>query len=106
MKYLIILFPIMLLASGCAYPTSGVRVLDKRPSIVIQNAPKDAILIVDGLNMGLANNYDGQDSALLIESGTHKIEVMNHGMPILSEQVFLGSGELKTFRVHTSGEIR
>ena len=106
MKYSLILFSIILLVSGCAYPTSGVRVLDKRPSIAIQNAPKDAILMVDGVNMGLANNYDGQDRALLVESGTHKIEVMNHGMPILSEQVFLGSGELKTFRVHTSGKVR
>ncbi|MGR3310444.1 MAG: hypothetical protein ACUZ77_06670 [Candidatus Brocadiales bacterium] len=106
MKYLIILFFTMLLVYGCAYPTSGVRVLDKRPSIVVQNAPRNATLIVDGLNMGLANDYNVRHRALLVESGTHKIEVMYNGLPLLSEQVFLGSGEMKTFRVHTPGEVK
>jgi hypothetical protein len=52
---IIIIFSMMILVHGCTYPTSSVRVPDERPSIVIQNAPKSAILFVDGLNMGLAN---------------------------------------------------
>lgn len=106
MKYLIILFSLMVLAFGCASPSGGVRVPDKRPSIVVQNAPMDAIVMVDGLDMGLANDYDGKEKALLIESGTHKIEVISRGISIISEQIFLGSGELKTFKVGPSGAIK
>ena len=106
MKYLICFFPLIVLAFGCSNPSGGVRVLDKRPSIVFQNAPTDAIVKVDGLDMGLANNYDGKDKALLVESGTHKIEVVNHSTSVLSEQIFLGSGEMKTFKVRSSGETK
>lgn len=106
MKYLIIIFSLMVLAFGCANPSGGVRVPDKRPSIAIQNAPADAIVTVDGLNMGLASDYDGKEKALLIESGVHKLEVISHGTPLISEQIFLGSGEMKTFKVHSSGEVK
>lgn len=106
MKSLLIIFPIMILALGCAYPTSGVKVSDNRPTIAIQNAPEGAILIIDGLNMGLANQYDGQNKALLVEPGTHKIEVVNQGKIFLSEKVFLGVGEFKAFQIHTSGKTK
>lgn len=100
MRSLIYIFIIIIMVQGCAYPTSQSRVLDKRPSIAVQDAPDEAILIVDGLNMGLANQYNGHDKALLIEPGTHKIEVVNHGLTILTEQIFLGGSELKIFKVN------
>lgn len=102
MKSLLVVLSMIVLVHGCAYPTSGVRVSDNRPSIAVENAPDEAVLIVDGLNMGLANQYNGRDKALLMEPGTHKIEVVNQGKPILSEQIFLGGGELKIFKVHSS----
>jgi len=104
--FIIIIFSMMILVYGCAYPTSSVRVPDERPSIVIQNAPKSAILFVDGLNMGLANRYNGRPGALLLEPGTHMLEVKNEGKVLLSEKVFLGGGEMKELKVHISGEAR
>jgi hypothetical protein len=100
MKRMLIFFSITLLMFGCSYPTSGVRVLDDRPSVVIQGAPLGSYLLVDGLNMGKTELYDGRERALLIEPGPHQIEVMNQGNVIHSEQVFLGDGELKTIKVH------
>jgi hypothetical protein len=55
---------------------------------------------VDGLNMGKAGLYNGRERALLLEPGTHQIEVMSQGNVIHSERVFLGEGELKTLKVH------
>jgi hypothetical protein len=97
---MLVFFSIMLLVFGCSYPTSGVRVIDDRPCVVIQGAPIGSFLLVDGLNMGKAELYNGRERALLIEPGTHQIEVMNQGNVIHSEQVFLGDGELKTIKVH------
>ena len=100
MKRMLVFFSITLLVVGCSYPTSGVRVLDDRPSIVIQDAPIGSFLLVDGLNMGKARLYNGRERALLLEPGTHQIEVMSQGNLIHSERVFLGDGELKTIKVH------
>lgn len=104
MKSLLIVFIMLIMIHGCTYPTSGVRVLDNRPSIAIQNAPNNAILVVDGIDMGLANNYDGRERTLIIEPGTHKIEVLNYGKTLLSEKVFLGQGEMKLFKVFFEAE--
>lgn len=89
--------------SGCAYPHIGVNTTDDRASVGFNNAPEGAILMIDGLNMGLANSYDGKNRVLLIEPGTHKIEIIYKGKHILSEQVFLGDGELKVLSVNSGG---
>jgi len=100
MKRLLVSSLIMLLVCSCSYPTSEVRVLDDRPTIVVENAPKGALLFVDGLDMGQAGLYDGRKNALILEPGTHEIEVMNQGNVIHSERIFLGDGESKTLKVH------
>ena len=106
MKLLVAGFLLLTLAVGC-YPASEVRVVDSRPKLAIKNAPDNAILYVDGLNMGLANRYGGESSSdesakariLLLEPGRHKIIVKLNGKILLSEDVFLGEGILKTLKV-------
>jgi len=94
------------LVTGCVYPTTGVRVTDDRPTLAIKGAPRDALLYVDGLSMGLARNFEGGSRVLLLEPGTHKIEVRSGGTILLSETVFLGSGAAKTLSVTRSGETQ
>jgi len=103
MRRLFLFVSVMLLIYGCAYPTTSVKVLDERPSLVIQNAPRDSVLIVDGLDMGKASFYDGQKKVLLLEPGTHKVEVRSNNKRIHSEKIFLGGGETKTINVLSEG---
>ena len=103
MKRLLLFFSVLLLLAGCAYPTSSVKVLDDRPSILVQNAPQDAVLLVDGLEMGQARLYDGSNKVLLLEPGTHRVEVKSQGTLIHSEKIFLGDGETKTLSVSSGG---
>ncbi len=106
MKLFVAGFLLMLLTVGC-YPSSEVRVTDSRPRLAIKNAPKNAIIYVDGLNLGFANQYSGDQSSdesgevrvLLLEPGRHLIEVKSDGETFLSEDVFLGEGTLKTLTV-------
>ena len=103
MRLLVFLLAI-LLGPGCAYPTNQVRTIDERPSIVVKNAPKGSILFVDGLNMGEAEYYNGKKRALALETGTHKVEVINAGTVIFAERVYLGGGGVKTLTLQRAVE--
>lgn len=98
MKYALVSIVMMSLVIGCSYPTTQVRVTDERPTIAIQGAPANAVLYVDGLNMGLANTFNGSQ-LLILEPGTHKIEIKSQEKTLLSEKVFLGEGTAKIFSV-------
>jgi len=94
---------IALIAGGCAYPSTSVDVSDNRPTIAVKGASANSVLHVDGLSMGLANKYNGSPNVLLVEPGTHKIEIIDNGKTALSQKVFLGEGENRTFSVGTVG---
>jgi hypothetical protein len=85
---------ILTLIVGCSMPATTVKSLDSRPSISITGAPQGAVLFVDGVSMGIANQYDGQPKILTIEPGTHKIEVRNNSDVIYQQTIFVES-ELK-----------
>lgn len=106
MRHLLIIFIMITMIAGCAYPGTTAQVVDDRPSIAVQGAPKDAVLYVDDLNMGLADTYDGRPKVLLLEPGKHKIEIKSEGHILLSEKVFLGSGSMKTFSVVSPGSVQ
>ncbi len=90
---------LMVVFIGCAMPKSQVISTDERPKISIQGAPQGTILYVDDLSMGDANQYNGVDQVLSLESGTHIVEIRSiDGSIIYQEKVFLGS-ELKKIRV-------
>ena len=99
MRLLLVSLAVVITLVNCAYPTTGLRVPDERPSIAIKGAPDDAILHVDGLNMGAASSFVGVSQVLLLEPGTHKIEVKSQGKTVLSENIFLGGGEVRTLVV-------
>jgi hypothetical protein len=94
---------VLTLMSACSGPISAVRVPDTRPAIAIQGAAADAILYVDGLSMGAAQQFDGRTQVLLLEPGPHKVEVISRGKRVLSEQIFLGGQETKTLTISEGG---
>ena len=100
MKTILTSLLIMTVVTSCVYPTSTVRVTDDRPTITIQGAPEDAVLYVDGLSMGSVGRFDGDPEVLLLEPGTHKIEITSSGKVLLSEKMFFGSGAMKTISVN------
>ena len=103
MKYLcaglIILSAILL--QGCSYPDAAkIEQKDSRPAIGVSGAPEGAALYVDGLEMGLARQFDGTKNVLLVESGKHLIEVKAaDGKVLLSETLFLSSSTTKVLTV-------
>lgn len=98
MKILIIVFLLAFSFAGCA-TTSMVKTVDDRPRISIDGAPATAQLYVDGVLMGDANTYAGRSGALVLEGGTHLIEVIDGQQTVHSQRVYLGDGSFKTISV-------
>lgn len=84
---------------GCALPSSVVKTTDTRPRISISGAPEKALLYVDGINMGNTSQYDGHPDVLILQPGTHRIQVYSNNEAIYDKKVFIES-ELKNIVIN------
>jgi hypothetical protein len=96
-RNLLIIVAATLLLAGCKYPEPAkVEQLDARPAIGIAGAPEGTLLYVDGLQMGFVSQYDGKAGVLLVESGSHIVEVRNQsGETLFKTEVFLSGSATK-----------
>jgi hypothetical protein len=97
MKNALVVLMVTLLC-GCAMPVTSVKSIDDRPALAFKGAPEGAILFVDGLNMGPANEYNGEPKILTVEPGTHTLRITANGSVIYEQRVFVESA-LKTITV-------
>lgn len=88
-----------LVACDIRYPNTGAEISDQRPTISFRGAPEGSLVFVDGIAMGRADEFDGR-KVLLVEAGSHVVEVRHNGGVLLSESVFLGEGTNRIFVVH------
>lgn len=79
-------------------PTTTVRTVDDRPTLAFKGAPGDALLYIDGLNMGNAGQYNGEPNVLTIEPGTHTVRVTVNNEVIYEQRIFVESS-LKTITI-------
>lgn len=87
------------IAWGCATPTSMVHTVDDRPGLGIVGASPTSRLLINGLDMGLASDYDGEKAVLRLESGTHQIVVLDENRVYYDEKVYLGRGIIKKISI-------
>jgi len=83
---------------GCSMPATSVRTVDDRPTLIFKGAPDGAVLFVDGLNLGPANQYNGAPKALIVEPGTHNVRITVNDVVVYEQRVFVESS-LKTITV-------
>lgn len=96
MKTLMTVLLTSLFIAGCAVPTTGVRAGSVRPTLAVSGAPEGALLYLDGLAVGAANQFDGRVKVLNIEEGVHRVEIRLNGAAIHSERFVTSSGETRT----------
>ncbi len=89
--------------AACGQPADQTRILDERPSILVQGAPGGSLLLVDGLVAGPVQTPGGTPQAIRIEPGTHLLKVMVNGRLILSDRVFVSGAAVKTIVVPPEG---
>jgi hypothetical protein len=92
MKKNISLFFILIAMIGCVYPNRQVQTVDDRPGLVIVGAPPNAVLYIDGLEIGPAQKYNGKPEVLLVNPGTHSVQIRQGSNILRSLDVFLGEG--------------
>ena len=91
---------LMILLAACSMPSTVVKTPDTRPSLAFEGAPEGAVLFLDGVRTGPANQYDGQPSVLRVEPGTHLVTIRGADGAVLLEQKVFVESELKTLKVH------
>lgn len=85
---------------GCSMPSTVVKTTDTRPGIAIEGAPKGSLLLIDGMQAGEAEKFDGAPNVLRVEPGTHRIVIKGTGGETLFDQKVFVESELKTIKVH------
>jgi hypothetical protein len=90
------LLPVAFVVAACSYPTTRVDTVDDRAQLQFANAPKEAIVIVDGNAVGPAARFDGSEATLAVARGTHHVEVRDGGRTLYSQDLYLGGDMTKT----------
>ncbi len=85
--------------AACVYPTQRLVVPDDRPSLSVKNAPADAVLFVDNMDMGSAAQYDGKKKVLPVERGKHRVVVKCGNTTVYSQEMYAGGGETRTIQL-------
>lgn len=100
---LITLVSTTLTLQGCtSKPTAGNSVVDNRPYITLEATTPNDIIILDGIDIGHANDLFPDKSALKIESGIHLLEVQRNGFTVLKTKFYISSGTSKSFSIPVS----
>jgi hypothetical protein len=103
MKPMLILVLTFLLGA-CALPQTNVQTGSPRPQLAIRGAPVDAVLVVDGISMGPASQFNGNPKVLIVEEGAHRVEIQRAGHVIHVERTFVGNGETRVVTVNAGGQ--
>jgi uncharacterized lipoprotein YajG len=96
----VVILQALLTLAACAMPQTVVRTPDGRPSLAVEGAPEGAVLFVDGESVGAASAYNGRPNVLLVEPGSHEIDVRDGVGNVLHRQKVFVESELKTIQVH------
>jgi hypothetical protein len=84
--------------TGCM-PQTTVRTGMSPPTLMVSGAPSGSVLVVDGLDMGSAAQYDGNPKVLAVLEGTHQVEVRLGSNVVYREKAFVSSGQSHTVAV-------
>ncbi|NVK17146.1 MAG: hypothetical protein HWE30_00470 [Methylocystaceae bacterium] len=86
----------VIILSACSYPHTNTTTVNDEPTLVFEGTSSTAEVYLNGLNVGLAANYNGEPNSLIVPRGTHQLEIRDNGTIILSEKIFVSDGSVKT----------
>ena len=90
---------LLLTLSACVLPQTTVRTGSTQPSLAIKGAPAGAVLYVDGIAMGAAQQFDGSPNVLAVLEGAHQVEIRQGASVLYREKVFVSAGETHSVTV-------
>ena len=98
MKPMLAALACCLLVAGCnvKYPETRTDAVDERPRLIVANASDTAVLWVNGVELGLAKQYDGTLGVLRLPPGSHQVEVRDGGAVVHQENMYLADAMTRT----------
>ena len=98
MKRFALLALAVVLFWGCGLPKETRRGVGNEGFLIIQAAPEDAEVYVDGEKVGQAEKF--ASNPLELSSGTHKIELRKAGFLPEVREVYVGNQSRHTLKVN------
>jgi hypothetical protein len=92
-------FALLLAVTACSNPTVSVNTIDDRPKLQFVNARPTETLILDGISVGPASVYDGEHKTLVVDAGTHEVEVRDGSRTIFLGSIYFGGGASRTINL-------
>lgn len=91
----------MLVLNACEMPTTVTKTGPVAPpTLAVVGTPPNAMLYVDGLYIGLADDYNGKNRVLSLLEGVHEIQIRSGGAVIHQEKILSVVGETKIIRLN------
>jgi hypothetical protein len=78
---------------GCAAPRTTVRTDDQAGTVVFKVKPSNAVVWVDGQQVGEARAFDGSSSVLKLAPGTHTIGLSAPGRGNYETKIYLSDSQ-------------
>lgn len=97
-------FTLLACLSACALPETSIKTGAERPRFTFPNSTPDLMLVMDGVAIGPAARYDGNPGVLLVEEGTHLLEIKRNGDTVHREKAFVGPGETRAIDINTGSK--
>ncbi|MBI5787251.1 MAG: PEGA domain-containing protein [Candidatus Schekmanbacteria bacterium] len=90
----------ILLSAACSAPKTTIRAAGNQGMIRFIVRPDDARVYVDGQDKGEAENYENEDTPLVVDSGVHNIEIKREGYKSFQKEVYMSGGTLYEIMVN------
>jgi hypothetical protein len=101
LKYISGFFLSLALITGCTqWPTEKQSISDLRPGISFKaqnTAMLEGRVVLDGLDMGQAKDYQEGVAMMRVLPGPHILNVTFNGQKLLDEKIFTSDGVNQTF---------
>ena len=100
-KYIAGLMLVLGFIAGCTqWPTEKQSISDLRPGISFKAQNTDLLdsrVVLDGLDMGQARDYQEGVAMMRVLPGPHMLNVTFNGQKLLDEKIFTSDGVNQTF---------
>ncbi len=96
---LIIAFLAMLGMAACSAPHTRISGLANQGMIRLMVEPDSAHVYVDGQDKGEVDDYEDEDTPLILPAGLHKLQIKKDGYNTFQREVYMGGGSVHEINV-------
>jgi hypothetical protein len=99
----ILVLTLAVFLSGCGWFHGAKPSAPKTPEIIVTGVPAGALLLVDGVQSGGAQEPDNRTRVISVAPGTHLLEVKMGDSVVYRESADLASGDKRVITVLSGG---